>query len=219
MVQRGDVAADERFASNPETMGKKQRTGTAPPRAGAWLANAPPKSVKLPAFLPILPPTDEYFPISEQAEQPPSTLDATGAVRVNDAIGPCVVTAGPENSNAEIYDTSTAQQLDDKAIAELRKKGTQGEDIIKALAQNSATFASKTAFAQEYLWGLACQQSVPHPSKPIFLEPTSSKNTSQNTFPSARGVQKAFEHQQFFNFFFVVLLMCKASLKMIQNAT
>lgn len=60
-----------------------------------------------------------------------------------------VVNASPENSNAKIYDTSTAQHLDDKAIAELRRNGTQGEDIIKALAQNSATFSSKTAFAQD----------------------------------------------------------------------
>ena len=84
-------------------MGKKQRTGTAPPRTGAWLANAPPKPVKLPAFLPILPPTDEYFPISEQAEQPPSTLDATGQVRVNDGIGPCVVTASNALTQEECY--------------------------------------------------------------------------------------------------------------------
>ena len=30
-------------------MGKKQRTGAAPPKQGAWLATAPPKPVKLPA--------------------------------------------------------------------------------------------------------------------------------------------------------------------------
>ena len=82
-------------------MGKKQRT--APPKQGAWLANAPPKPVKLPTFLPILPPTDEYFPISEQAEQPPNHVDATGAVRVNDAIGPCVITAGPALTQEECY--------------------------------------------------------------------------------------------------------------------
>ena len=65
-------------------MGKKQRTGTAPPKQGAWLATAPPKPVKLPAFLPVLPPTDEYFPIPAENnhERPPATLDATGAVRV-----------------------------------------------------------------------------------------------------------------------------------------
>ena len=84
-------------------MGKKQRTGAAPPKQGAWLANAPPKPVKLPTFLPILPPTDEYFPISEQAEQPPNHVDATGAVRVNDAIGPCVITAGPALTQEECY--------------------------------------------------------------------------------------------------------------------
>ena len=86
-------------------MGKKQRTGAAPPKQGAWLATAPPRPVKLPAFLPVLPPTDEYFPIPAENnhEQPPSTLDAAGQVRVNDAIGPCVVTCSNALTSEECY--------------------------------------------------------------------------------------------------------------------
>lgn len=90
-------------------MGKKQRTAAAPrPRsratqcaAGAWLATAPPRTATLPAFLPVLPPTDEYFKIPSDETQPPRSLEATGAVRVADALGPCVITAGPALTEEE----------------------------------------------------------------------------------------------------------------------
>ena len=60
-----------------------------------------------------------------------------------------VATAQPGASNAGFFDDgakSTAQQLGEKEIRELKEKGVTGEDLVKAIAAGSKTFASKTAF-------------------------------------------------------------------------
>ena len=54
-----------------------------------------------------------------------------------------------KRNNATLFDDGSAQALDEQAIKRMKQQGAQGEAIVKALAQNSATFAAKTAFSQE----------------------------------------------------------------------
>jgi tRNA (adenine-N(1)-)-methyltransferase non-catalytic subunit len=51
-------------------------------------------------------------------------------------------------SNADLFDDGQAQKLTDADIQRLKRDGTQGAELVKAIAANSATFAGKTAFAQ-----------------------------------------------------------------------
>ena len=60
-----------------------------------------------------------------------------------------MATAQPGATNAKLFDDSTAQQLGEKEISALKEAGTHGAELVKTIAQNSLTFASKTAFAQE----------------------------------------------------------------------
>jgi tRNA (adenine-N(1)-)-methyltransferase non-catalytic subunit len=58
--------------------------------------------------------------------------------------------AGPEmKNNAVLNDDGSAQSMDEHAIKKMKLEGAQGETIVRALAQNSASFAGKTAFSQE----------------------------------------------------------------------
>ena len=58
--------------------------------------------------------------------------------------------AGPETkNNAVLNDDGSAQSMDERAIKKMKLEGAQGETIVRALAQNSASFAGKTAFSQE----------------------------------------------------------------------
>ena len=60
--------------------------------------------------------------------------------------------ASSDATNADLRDdgaASTAQTLDAHAIKRLKGQGTSGEELIKAIAAGSKTFASKTAFSQE----------------------------------------------------------------------
>eukprot|EP00964_Phaeocystis_antarctica_P024710 scaffold13848_cov50-Phaeocystis_antarctica.AAC.1 len=57
---------------------------------------------------------------------------------------------GPEmKNNAVLNDDGSAQSMDEHAIKKMKLEGAQGETIVRALAQNSASFAGKTAFSQE----------------------------------------------------------------------
>ena len=52
----------------------------------------------------------------------------------------------PTATNAALYDTNEAQKLTQEDIARL-KHDMSGKDVIKKLADNSATFAGKTEFS------------------------------------------------------------------------
>ena len=71
---------------------------------------------------------------------------AAGGGELADAV---TATVGDGSSNAELFDDGKAQQLSDADIQRLKREGTHGADLVKAIAASSATFAGKTAFAQE----------------------------------------------------------------------
>ncbi|CAA2993591.1 tRNA (adenine(58)-N(1))-methyltransferase non-catalytic subunit trm6 isoform X2 [Olea europaea subsp. europaea] len=50
--------------------------------------------------------------------------------------------------NRMLVDNNSAQSLTGEDIDEMRRKGASGDEIVKALTANSATFAKKTAFSQ-----------------------------------------------------------------------
>ena len=52
-------------------------------------------------------------------------------------------------SNQEIWDDGTSQQLKKEDIEELRGQGLTGTEILTQLVENSKTFQSKTEFSQE----------------------------------------------------------------------
>jgi tRNA (adenine-N(1)-)-methyltransferase non-catalytic subunit len=56
-----------------------------------------------------------------------------------------------ERNNADVNDmrNNSAQGLDQNDIARLKREGKSGKEIVEMLSTNSATFAKKTAFAQE----------------------------------------------------------------------
>ena len=56
-----------------------------------------------------------------------------------------------ERNNADVNDmrNNSAQGLDQHDIARLKREGKSGKEIVEMLSTNSATFAKKTAFAQE----------------------------------------------------------------------
>lgn len=54
-----------------------------------------------------------------------------------------------EGDNRDIADSNDAQQLTAGAIECLREEGLRGEEVIRMLMANSATFEKKTKFAQE----------------------------------------------------------------------
>uniref|UniRef100_A0A7S0NIX7 tRNA (adenine(58)-N(1))-methyltransferase non-catalytic subunit TRM6 n=1 Tax=Micromonas pusilla TaxID=38833 RepID=A0A7S0NIX7_MICPS len=56
-----------------------------------------------------------------------------------------------DRNNADVNDMrdSSAQQLDQHDIARLKREGVGGRSLVEALAASSATFAKKTAYAQE----------------------------------------------------------------------
>lgn len=136
-------------------------------RRGAWLSVSRHRC-------PLDPLIGAPFGANFRVENERLERDNRTVEEISGAIGDAfsgVVSADPSNSNAQIFDTSTAQQLDDKAISELRKKGAGGEEIIKALASNSATFASKTAFAQDKYLRKKAKKYMPslHLLKPSAL--------------------------------------------------
>ncbi|KAH7830075.1 putative tRNA (adenine58-N1)-methyltransferase non-catalytic subunit [Monocercomonoides exilis] len=51
--------------------------------------------------------------------------------------------------NRNLVDTSTAQKLDEKAIAKMKQKGAHASIIVGALITESKTFEGKTEFSQE----------------------------------------------------------------------
>ncbi|KAL2503987.1 eukaryotic initiation factor 3 gamma subunit family protein [Abeliophyllum distichum] len=51
--------------------------------------------------------------------------------------------------NRRLVDNNSAQSLTGEDIDEMRRKGASGDEIVKALIANSATFEKKTAFSQE----------------------------------------------------------------------
>ncbi|CAA2993588.1 tRNA (adenine(58)-N(1))-methyltransferase non-catalytic subunit trm6 isoform X2 [Olea europaea subsp. europaea] len=51
--------------------------------------------------------------------------------------------------NRMLVDNNSAQSLTGEDIDEMRRKGASGDEIVKALIANSATFEKKTAFSQE----------------------------------------------------------------------
>ena len=55
-----------------------------------------------------------------------------------------VVTAQAGASNAELFDDGNAQQLSDYDIQELKRKGTHGAELVKAIAQSSSTLSPIT---------------------------------------------------------------------------
>lgn len=50
--------------------------------------------------------------------------------------------------NRSLLDDSTNQKLSQEEILEMQRKGVEGQEIIKALIDNSASFQSKTEFSQ-----------------------------------------------------------------------
>ena len=56
-----------------------------------------------------------------------------------------------DRNNADVNDMrdNSAQQLDQHDIARLKREGVGGRSLVEALAASSATFAKKTAYAQE----------------------------------------------------------------------
>lgn len=76
-------------------------------------------------------------------EEPP----AAGAAMAAAAASPAA--AGEGRDNRALIDNNTAQALSMEDIERMKREGASGEAILKALTQNSATYASKTSFSQE----------------------------------------------------------------------
>lgn len=57
--------------------------------------------------------------------------------------------AAGQADNRDYHDNNTAQRVDHTAIAQMRKDGVSGEDIIESLVQGSRTWDQKTEFAKE----------------------------------------------------------------------
>lgn len=57
--------------------------------------------------------------------------------------------ANSGESNQEIWDDGTSQQLKKEDIEELRDQGLSGSEILSQLVENSKTFQIKTEFSQE----------------------------------------------------------------------
>lgn len=53
-----------------------------------------------------------------------------------------------QRTNKALFDDGTAQALSAAGIAKLREQGLQGEELVREIAQNSATFEGKTSFSQ-----------------------------------------------------------------------
>lgn len=56
---------------------------------------------------------------------------------------------GSGESNKEIWDDGTSQQLKKEDIEQLRGQGLTGSEIVSQLVENSKTFQIKTEFSQE----------------------------------------------------------------------
>lgn len=56
---------------------------------------------------------------------------------------------GSGDSNKEIWDDGTSQQLKKEDIEQLRGQGLTGTEIVSQLVENSKTFQIKTEFSQE----------------------------------------------------------------------
>lgn len=56
---------------------------------------------------------------------------------------------GSGESNKEIWDDGTSQQLKKEDIEQLRGQGLTGTEIVSQLVENSKTFQIKTEFSQE----------------------------------------------------------------------
>jgi tRNA (adenine-N(1)-)-methyltransferase non-catalytic subunit len=69
-------------------------------------------------------------------------IDSKPQLRADDDI----VTAA---NNKDLLDDNTAQKLSKEEIDEMKKTGKSGEEIIRALVDNSDTFKTKTVFSQE----------------------------------------------------------------------
>nr|GMC54904.1 tRNA (adenine(58)-N(1))-methyltransferase non-catalytic subunit trm6 [Ipomoea batatas] len=58
-------------------------------------------------------------------------------------------TTDVSKDNRALVDNNTAQSLTGEDIDEMRRQGASGDEIVKALIANSATFEKKTQFSQE----------------------------------------------------------------------
>ena len=77
--------------------------------------------------------------------------DSRTVEQINGSVSDAVC-AQPDATNAELFDegsSSKAQKLGEADIRRLKEGGAHGADLVKAIAANSATFAGKTAFAQD----------------------------------------------------------------------
>ncbi len=63
-----------------------------------------------------------------------------------------LVVEGPAvagNSNKDLYDTNTAQQLTATKISAMQTEGVVGKDLVEELVEHSRTFDKKTVYSQE----------------------------------------------------------------------
>ena len=81
----------------------------------------------------VLPPTEDIIP----------TLDDMDEALWNE--NPSI---DQERDNRNIKDDNTSQALDQKKLAELREKTTDGSAIVKEIIANSSTFSMKTDFSR-----------------------------------------------------------------------
>lgn len=54
-----------------------------------------------------------------------------------------------KRTNKELFDKNDSQKLTHEQIAELKKKGVDGETLVKQLIENSETFEKKSSFSQQ----------------------------------------------------------------------
>lgn len=74
-------------------------------------------------------------------------LEPVGESEEGDAV--VEVDMSTKRNNQYLEDTNANQRLEQKAILELKEKGVEGEDLVQAVVNNSATFKTKTPFSQE----------------------------------------------------------------------
>jgi len=85
-------------------------------------------------------------------------------------------TSHEKADNRDLVDNSTAQKLSQEDIEKMKREGASGEEVVKALVENSATFATKTAYSKE---------------KYINKKKKKHIKTVKLIYPSANNVSKA----------------------------
>ena len=104
-------------------------------------------------FVPVDPLIGSPFGANFLVEPKRLVRDPRTVEEISGSIGDAVC-AQPGASNAELNDNPVddeghAQSLGEQDIKRLKAQGTHGADLVRAIAAGSATFAGKTAFAQE----------------------------------------------------------------------